>query len=414
MKLLQKTTRSFLWVVIPILAFSGVGLFFLIRNIQQDEVDENLQHVAEQIAEEMKQGAQPQNISPIFEVQALSADAQNTLVFRDRAMPDPIEGDGELFREVELSTHINGEAKRLVLRTSLVEKADMAVAIGGAILGVFLILLITLLLLQRNMNKAIWAPFYKVLDQMKGLRLSQEEKLQHAPTKIEEFQQLQEGVAQLWNSAQKDYAILKAFTENAAHEMQTPLAVIQAKIELLMQDEKLSEQELSALEKIYQQTHLLSRMNKALLLLAKIAQQQYQPQKQQVANSIRELLPLYQEMGEEKDLHWEVELEEEVYWMMHEDLGKVLLQTLLQNAVRYTPKGGSITLTLSNISLQIANTAKGEALPPQIFERFHKVEQHPESLGLGLSIAREISEAFGYQLFYDFQGEKHIFLIKLA
>lgn len=71
------------------------------------------------------------------------------------------------------------------------------------------------------------------------------------------------------------YRVQKEFTENASHELQTPLAIFQSKLDLLLQQQELTESQAEIIQDLYQMTSRISRLNRNLLLLAKIDNAQF-------------------------------------------------------------------------------------------------------------------------------------------
>jgi signal transduction histidine kinase len=95
------------------------------------------------------------------------------------------------------------------------------------------------------------------------------------PSEIEEFSELNSSINHMTSKMSSDYK-KSEFTENASHEFQTPLAIIKGKIDLLLQENTLKEEAMTLLISIEEATSRLSRINKSLLLLSKIENQQYE------------------------------------------------------------------------------------------------------------------------------------------
>ena len=91
---------------------------------------------------------------------------------------------------------------------------------------------------------------------------------------IDEFRNL-ETAAQMTGKILKDYDMLKNFADNASHEMQTPLAIINAKLDLMIQDQGLKENHHRQLQAMYDAVGRLSKLNQSLLLLTKIENNQF-------------------------------------------------------------------------------------------------------------------------------------------
>jgi two-component system, OmpR family, sensor histidine kinase QseC len=125
-------------------------------------------------------------------------------------------------------------------------------------------------IINRIVLKKLWKPFYSSIDEISRFNLHKQQLLQLPPTGVEEFDLLNKSLGNMTEKAAADYKILKEFTGNAAHEMQTPLAVISANTESLIQDETILQQHYQSIFSIEDAVKRLSRLNQSLLLLTKI------------------------------------------------------------------------------------------------------------------------------------------------
>ncbi|NJE06811.1 sensor histidine kinase, partial [Thermococcus sp. M36] len=146
--------------------------------------------------------------------------------------------------------------------------------------------------------------------------------------------------------AQQDFNSLKQFTENASHELQTPLAIIRTKFDLLIQAETLTQQQIEALQSANDALQRLSNLNKSLLLLTKIENKQFE---EKVTINLKELIEnkLIQlsELIQNKNIHVTYSLEE-ITINMNSDLAEILLNNLLVNAIKHNVPNGEIIINL--------------------------------------------------------------------
>lgn len=205
----------------------------------------------------------------------------------------------------------------------------------------------------------------------------------------------------------------KAFSEHAAHELQTPLAVIVAQLNLLLQSPRLTADDMVPLEKIERSTKRLSALNKALLMLAKIEGNQFPDQEAiAVADLLARLCAVPKEKLAIKQLELTTQLSTAITVLMNPMLLDILLGNLLQNAIRHTTAGGKLSVETTATAVIISNT--GEPLPfpeAQLFERFSKNAASAESLGLGLSICKAIATANNLRLIYTYAQNQHVFSV---
>jgi signal transduction histidine kinase len=231
------------------------------------------------------------------------------------------------------------------------------------------------------------------------------------PSEIAEFSELNSSINQMTSKMSADYKNQKKFTENASHEFQTPLAIIKGKIDVLLQENTLKEEAMTLLIAIEEAASRLSRINKSLLLLSKIENQQYEK------TDTVALLPLLEKIKAlnedfilDKKIAFFDEATEELDFKINSELCFILINNLIQNAIRHNVKDGKITITIKNKTLIISNTGILEALNEvSIFERFEKKSSNVNSIGLGLAIVKEIAEANSIEVVYQYENNRHAF-----
>jgi signal transduction histidine kinase len=209
----------------------------------------------------------------------------------------------------------------------------------------------------------------------------------------------------------QDYQTLKDFADNASHEMQTPLAIINSKLDLMIQEQHLSERQMSQLQAMYDAVGRLSKLNQSLLLLTKLENNQFaHTSPVQLDSLIRQKWVQFEDLIEAKRLRVSLDLQP-VLVNMNEYLADILLNNLFSNAIRHNTADGSIEIGLSNGQLSISNT--GSALHfdrAGIFDRFAK-NNYSEGTGLGLAISRQICDNHHFSISYSFREPVHSFAI---
>jgi signal transduction histidine kinase len=245
----------------------------------------------------------------------------------------------------------------------------------------------------------------------------QEQQSLHLPsTSIAEFNLLNATMNGMVTRAEQDYAALKEFTGNAAHEMQTPLAVISGNTETLMQDESVLEKHHATISTIEEAAKRLSRLNQSLLLLAKIESRRFALNEQVAWETlIRKRLAELNGLAESQQLSITIQAVP-VTTTFHQELASILVSNLLANAIRYNYAEGSVKVVLDANGLTVSNTS---TLPPldgnKVFGRFYR---HPETRhegnGLGLSIVQKLCKLAGYGLSYNYDDDQHVFSIRFS
>ena len=281
-------------------------------------------------------------------------------------------------------------------------------------LAVILVLLfLVFFCINWYVSRTLWKPFYQTVEVLQSFRASDKQKPALQNSSITEFSELNNSAMGMMQKMQTDFKNQKQFTENASHEMQTPLAVIRNKIELLVQSENLNKTESELILSIDDAASKLSRLNKSLLLLSKIENRQFAEQDNvSLTNIIDESLALFEEHIAEKNITIAKNIIYNKVLRINPDLCMVLVNNLLQNAIRHNIQNGVVEINLDEKKLAVINT--GNPLPinaDKIFERFQKNPASPESTGLGLAIAKEIAEASDFSLHYKYVPNKHVFEI---
>lgn len=329
----------------------------------------------------------------------------------------PMLDEWEPHRELATQLRVGQQTYRLRIRQSLVESEDFIVTITVLQTGVFLLLLLGLGVINRQMTQRLWHPFTKALHQIQQFRLETDPAPQWPATKVSEFGELHQALTTLIGRNQAAYASQKQFTENASHEMQTPLAVIAAELEVLFQAEDIPDAELVHVQRATEAARRLALINKALLLLTQIENQQFvDVHPVNLTDVLNRLLHTNADFIQHKHVTLQQPQPLTLTVAMNPHLADVLLGNLVRNAIRHSPVGGRITCHVTGNSIQIGNTGTPLPFPPEtLFERFVKNPALPEATGLGLAIARQIARRYNLSLTYAYQPDlgEHQFTLKI-
>src|ERR1035437_3371915 len=206
-----------------------------------------------------------------------------------------------------------------------------------------------------------------------------------------------------------DYLNLKEFGENASHEIQTPLAVMRSKTDLLMQQKNLNKDSLTLIKSINEAITKLFKLNQGLLLISKIENKVFHEKKKVSLKQITvNGLDNYKEIMQLKKIKVEMDASDEALVEMNDMLAEVLISNLLSNAVRFNINGGFIKCHIDIMFLIITNSGLAMITNPEdLFKRFHKNSDNPQSVGLGLSIVKEIAESYGMNITYTCINDVH-------
>jgi signal transduction histidine kinase len=266
------------------------------------------------------------------------------------------EDEFEAGRGLISSVSVGDKYYKILIVESKVETEDLIQIIFGITAGLILLLLITLFVTNRLLLNRLWQPFYNLLKELQLFNVADSKDMPSVTTAIDEFDELNQAVLSMSTRVKADYKDLKTFTENASHELLTPIAVINSKLDTLIQTENFSPQQSKLLNDLYSAVSRLTRLNQSLLLLVKI--ENHLVESNQVVDfrkSLEEILVQFEEIFQDKDLKVTAELTDK---QLHASpyLIDILLNNLLSNAIRHNYQGGQINIRLSEEQMVIQNT----------------------------------------------------------
>src|SRR5882724_6106502 len=195
--------------------------------------------------------------------------------FTDIQQIDPGDKERKTFRQLLFPVAAGGQIYTVSVSKSEEETEDLLGWILLITLGVILFLLGILFLAGRLLLRRLWQPFYNTLEAIRQFNLSSRKPLPPNNSRIEEFINLDAAVGQMTGKILKDYEMLKNFADNASHEMQTPLAIINSKLDLMIQDPDLDQKHHRPIQAMYDAIGRLRQLNQSLLLLTKIENNQF-------------------------------------------------------------------------------------------------------------------------------------------
>lgn len=249
-----------------------------------------------------------------------------------------------------------------ILRGIMIQFALIVTVLGVAIV-----------LMMRFISGRLWQPFDKTLEVIEHFKLENGVCPQLAESDTKEFARLNTALQRLMTNSLNSYRLQKEFTENASHELQTPLAVFQSKLDLLLQQPELTERQADIIQDLYQMNNRLSRLNRNLLLLAKMENNQFsRTESVDVVTVIKDLRPYLESLSGELVLTQNFSAAS-LPIKANRSLLESMVNNLVVNAVRHNKTGGEITVSLSDDRLTISNTSDDAALDAdQIFNRFYR------------------------------------------
>lgn len=411
MKLIEKNNRQFFRFALALLIIGSLLFYWSVSWLFRADLDEQLSHDKTRVVRQIEANQTLVQLPPIIEVTSSITPIVENTVFKDTVLFDPVDGEEEPFRQLVLDTIIQGKAYQIVVRNSLVESEDLLFVIGLSTIMLCIILFIGLYWMNRQQTLKLWQPFYTNLSAIRDFSLTQPTPVQFSESNISEFQELKQVLEQLTSQVQRDYRNLKSFTENASHEIQTPLAIIRSKIEELLADSDFDEKQVESIQEIYQSANRLSRLNRKLLLLTKIENRQFVDHGEVTFSQlVAKELALLSDLIEARQLKVQKKSAANLQVYMSEVLAEVMIKNLLENAIKHSQVKDVISIEFRTNEIVFANQGE-RALPEpeKLFERFYRRNGH--STGLGLAIVKNIATMHGFKVGYHFEKGMHQFTV---
>lgn len=423
--LLQKSLTQLTIFAFIVFALSIPSYFFLVDWIWMKELDENNSIVAQRIENEfndqkIQNDKLAGNIAFWNEIQPSSKivavkipqlwDSIYTIYRKNSYVPDEI----NRFRVLKTPIKINNQNYVLLVETNVEETEETVAYIAMLTLVFFLILVIGFWVLNRKLSKKLWQPFQDTLQKIKSFKLNSQKPIDFQKTNIIEFAELNESLDKLIQHTILVYKNQKEFTENASHELQTPLAVLKNKLDILMQSDDLTEKQYYLAEEMNKALIRSALINKNLLLLTKIENQQFDSKEQIVIDLLlNQIMDELQEYFIEKNLVVSATILQDIVVKGNKGLIELLINNLIFNAIRYTSSGGAIKVALTKSGFEIRNSGQHELNSELLFKRFSRLSSDVGGIGLGLSIVQQIVKFHNWEINYRFENNEHVFWVLL-
>lgn len=330
--------------------------------------------------------------------------------YRDTMMYTLNEKDLEPFRMLTTVFNQDNRYYEMKVVASTVEEDDLVRSLLYSLIWLYAAIIISFFVINHLLLRKIWTPFYQLLRRLKSFRLDKDQGIETTMTNVTEFKELNEAVNGLVEQSVNTYGSQKQFIENAAHELQTPLAISLNRLELLAENEGLTDQHLESIGQVIGTLQRLTRLNKSLLLLSKIENKQYgELALLSINNLVRSMISEYEDFAEMKAIRIHLEEEGQAELAMNKDLAAVLVSNLLKNAITHNVNGGTVKVLITEHILMISNTGAPASLDQEkIFKRFQKNSREQSSTGLGLAIVKAITDLYGFRLKYSYTDQHHI------
>ncbi len=415
-KLFSRSTRYYFLSFFIFLLISAYIFYYLINHRLNEEVDEQLNtemiHIQRIVSGFDSVVPKSMLLNDALTIRRVNMKVRLQTILFDTVMWDDVERESIPYRVIRFSAESEKDPYIVTIKKSKLETIDLIYSIFISFLFLYAFLVAMLLLTNLLLNKSLWAPFLKTINKIKSLRLGDQDVVfLPEKTSVIEFEELNSALFEMTLRIKSEYGRMKEFSENAAHELQTPVTIIRTKLESILQNRDLDENTVSLVGQALDNAIRLSRITQTLLLLTKIEHDQY-GQKEEVNFSlvIEKYLSLYNDLITDAKLELNVIKEEEFRFGINPILASMLISNLLGNAIHHNTPNGFLRIQIYRDGFEIVNSGEPPAFPPEeMFTRFIKGSYSSEHTGLGLALVKEISVKSGLEVSYTYNSGRHSF-----
>ena len=418
MKLIYRITIRLSLILLPILlVWAAVFYYSMVEEIN-DETDDSLEDYAEMLIRRTLTGnelpGQNDGSNNTYSIELLSNGTrhEHKIEFQDKRVYIPEKRETEPARVLKMTfSDTEGNNYLLTVSTPTFEREDLLLSVLWHLVALYAILMVTILAVTTLVFNYSMRPLYRLLDWLDNYHPGNGVDNLPTDSRTEEFKKLTESARSTIERAEKYFERQKQFIGNASHELQTPLAVLGTRIEWMIDNTPLTEQQFAELTKMRQSLHRLSRLNRTLLLISKIENAQFNEKHDvDIVELIENELKIYKEIYAGKEIVCNTALPSRFIVSMDESLATTLVTNLIKNSFLHTADGGNISITIKEGTLTIANNGEEALDAARLFDRFY-TSGKSGSTGLGLALVKSIADFYKFGLEYSFTSGRHHFAV---
>ena len=411
MKLIHKTTRYYLIYALFIFGLGTILFYYVIKIILLDGIDEAMHQEKHQLIENLNYEKNIDELKPTeniiirqSKVKMLMKDTYSTVLIFDSTQNEFAD-----YRQLTAIYKSNDYFYEIQIRQSMAEAEALLNGILPAEIGLFILFLLGVLLMNNYVNRTVWEPFYELLDKIKVYNFEKTKVISFVASDTKEFQELSKSIEKMTSKIYKDFLNQKEFNENSSHELQTPLAIIRNKLELLIQSQNLKEEDMEIIESVFDAVKRLTLLNKGLILIAQIDNRQYSEKEAiRMDGLVDRIVKNFMYQIEERQIQLDVSIEEGCRINSNRILVEILVTNLISNSIKHNFTKGFLKIELNNDHFVVENSGRKISVEAEnMFERFRKDSESEQSIGLGLAIVKKICTLLGYKIEYTNKNELH-------
>ncbi|MCF6185769.1 MAG: HAMP domain-containing histidine kinase [Bacteroidales bacterium] len=420
MKLSTKNNINFLISSLFIFFIALTAIYFLLVNEINKNISKEMEkrktvllnHISNSVTDPTSSNL-PE--SKDIEVRILSQNElkKYPLGYSDTLKYDHLEKKYIPVRRLTFVTTVNNKQYGFQITRSLEQSDHLIISVLLMITMVTIMVVVGMFFLNQHISRKAWKGFYDTLRKIYHFKVNSFDEFSPIPTEIKEFEDLNNTIISLTNRIKEDYFNLKEYSENVSHELQTPLAIINSKMELLLQYPDYCDEQLEIISEVFNASIRLSKLNKSLMLLTKIENKQFaEPETISLAKTIEQKINEFDDLIQSKEIELIKKVNKDFYFKIDPYFAGILFANLIKNSIRYNFRGGKIVICVDEGKFSISNSGKEKIKNPElIFKRFYKNSESKNSLGLGLSIVKKICDSYGFRIKYSFADKMHTFTV---
>ncbi|ANI89427.1 hypothetical protein A9P82_09040 [Arachidicoccus ginsenosidimutans] len=415
MKLINKISIRFLGVVLLLTPVCVIISYNSIRNKIDNTQIARMKTMNDNVAQLLKEGKISDNYTLGKPIQITklnsSLPSQKVEIINGSRNQKDVDKKGCLLT-VNSFYNINGSTYKITSYNYTTNESQIFWGMMYGMTWKLLLIIIAIIIMARIMSKKMFAPFRESIHTLSSFNLKNRQKIQLPKSNIKELQELNSFIQNMTNKAVEDYNRAREFSENASHELQTPLAVMRTKMELLAET-NITEEQAALIADMQNAIEKLSSINRSLVLLSKLDNHEFSTQEQiKFCRITRSVLSMYEDWISLKELCVSTKLDSNIILNIHPSLAEILVANLVSNAIRHNIDGGKLDIVLTNKMLRICNTGEPLDIPhDDIFRRFKKGNQSSDGIGLGLSIVQQICNKTNFFVNYNYINQQHTFSV---
>jgi len=419
MKLLTKSTLLIATLSLFLFFIMGVIFFQVLKNMSLSTLDRELGDLKEVVEDYLLENDENQVRSlpgiDSLVVRPVERPEQTDVQFGDTVMRDAKDEQFRTFRYLQFNKAKEDQYYLVTIYKSTTPTDKLVEQVTLMITLMVILFIAGIFILNRFIFGSLWKDFFEAIEKLKRFEKTKEPVIL-GEQDIQEFDELKRVLEVMTRRLANDYRELKEYTDHTTHELQTPLAVIKSKTDLLIQSDRLGSHEMKLLEAINTSVHQLSRLNSTLTLITRIENRQFTAKEEiNLDRLLDRHLELLQEHIELKQIKVEKHYNDAGrVLLMDQGLADLLIANLLKNAIVHNSEGGTILLETGPGSLIISNNGPPLAFKKEeLFTRFVRDTKRSGNFGLGLSLVKKVCETYQINIEYSFENQRHTFMLTL-